>query len=89
MKKLITLILCVCFSFAVTGCNTTADNNSSAVSVVETHVSSEEQTSEIESSNTSSVVSTVPETFDITLTFLGDMILANQKDVSPSGRFSE
>ena len=89
MKRIITLILCVCFSFLVTGCNRTADNNSSAVSVVETPVSSEEQATEIESSYTSSVVSTVPETFDITLTFLGDMILANQKDVKPDGRFSE
>lgn len=89
MKKIITLLLCVCFSLTVTGCKSTADNNSSAVSVVDTLVSSTVQTSEIESSDTSSVVSTVPETFDITLTFLGDMILANQKGVSPSGRFSE
>ncbi len=30
-----------------------------------------------------------PQSFDITMTFLGDMILANQKDIDPTGRFSE
>ena len=83
MKKIFAIILSVAMVFSVSACEAADENTSSAVSVLETVVTETE-------SEISSVVSE-PEiqNFDIKLTFLGDMILAKQKDISPSGRFDE
>ena len=83
MKKIFAIILTVAMIFTFSACGTADENTSSAVSALETIASETE-------SEISSVVSE-PEiqNFDIKLTFLGDMILAKQKDISSSGRFDE
>ena len=83
MKKIFAIMLSVAMVFSVSACETADENTSSAVSVLKTVATETE-------SDISSVVSE-PEiqNFDIKLTFLGDMILAKQRDISPSGRFDE
>ena len=83
MKKLFAVILSVAMVLTLSACKTDDKDISSAVSTMETIASEPEP-------QVSSVVSE-PEVqnFDIKLTFLGDMILAKQKDISSSGRFDE
>ena len=68
------------------GCrNVTPVDSSSTDSVTESVAESVFEESFIPTTNPEPVEND----FDITLTFLGDMILANQKDVHPKGRFEE
>ncbi|MBO5321258.1 MAG: CapA family protein [Clostridia bacterium] len=86
MKRIITLLLVLTIGFGCVGCkNVTPTDSSSADSVTETVAESVFEESFIPSTNSEPIVNN----FDITLTFLGDMILANQKDVHPKGRFEE
>ncbi len=91
MKRILALILCVCICFGLVGCKTVVEDNSSAVSFVETFAAESSGTESTESSQIAylDVSSEAPQSFDITLSFLGDMILANQKDIDPNGRFNE
>lgn len=84
MKKaiILTLTLLMCLS----GCENSSisSDNSSFGSAANTFA-------ELVSSENNSEIETVekPENFNITMTFLGDMILANQIGVAPNGRFEE
>lgn len=94
MKKIFAIILAIAMVFSVSACGAADENTSSAVSTVETIVSKPEYdvssvVSELESDVSDVVSETVSQNFDIKLTFLGDMILANQRDISPKGRFEE
>ncbi len=91
MKRILALILCVCVCFGISGCKAVVEDNSSAVSFVEAIAAESSETQSTENSQITSlgVSSETPQSFDITLTFLGDMILANQKDIDPKGRFNE
>ena len=94
MKKIIAIILAIAMVFSVSACGAANENTSSAVSAVETIVSKPEYdvpsiVSEPDSNVSSAVSETVSQNFDVKLTFLGDMILANQRDIDPKGRFEE
>ncbi len=83
MKRIIAILLIFAIAFTVSACKTADEESSSAVSTVETIVNSP-------SSSTALLVSEPePEAFDIKMTFLGDMILAKQRDISSKGRFDE
>lgn len=83
MKKIFAIMLSVAMVFSVSACEAADENTSSAVSVLETVAT------ETESDISSAVSEPEIQNFDIKLTFLGDMILAKQKDISPAGRFDE
>ncbi len=85
MKRILTVLLILIMG--TVGCKPTltVSENSSTDSVAEAVTESIYE----ESSETVSVPEPQPQSFDITMTFLGDMILANQRDVAPKGRFEE
>ena len=88
MKRIITLLLVLTISLGCVGCKkTTPIDSSSTDSVTETVTESVFEESYVPpiESKPEPVISN----FNITLTFLGDMILANQKDIHPKGRFEE
>lgn len=86
MNRIITLLLILTIGMGCVGCKKATPTDSSSVDSVTSSVTeSVFEESFIPTTNPEPVVNN----FDITLTFLGDMILANQKDVHPKGRFEE
>lgn len=87
MKRIFTIILILLMGTVGCNQNVNSSDNSSLGSVTTAVTESVCEVSSRE--EVSSVPEPKPQNFDITLTFLGDMILANQKDINPKGRFSE
>ncbi len=95
MKKFISSILIICFILCVSGCKTKSDyknvnasqektENQSNISVTESEASKEESSIiEIPSKEPE------PETFNITLSFVGDTMLACLKNITTKGSFNE
>ncbi len=89
MKRILILVLVIIMGTVGCSKTDTSSENSSFGSVAYTAADSV-----IEESSVISIVSELepepqPQSFEITLSFLGDMILANQHGISPSGRFEE
>ena len=86
MRKIITYLLVLTMVVGCVGCrNLNSLDSSSIDSVTESVTESVFEESFIPTVTPEPVVNN----FDITLTFLGDMILAMQKGISPKGRFEE
>ena len=84
MKRSFTLLIALIMGICCVGCKENpVSETSSTDSVAQTVTESIYEESFV------SEVTPKPQNFDITLTFLGDMILAMQKDISPKGRFEE
>ena len=84
MKRSFTLLIALIMGICCVGCKENpVYETSSTDSVAQTVTESIYEESFVPE------VTPKPQNFDITLTFLGDMILAMQKDISPKGRFEE
>ncbi len=83
MKKLLAILLCCALIFGFTGCEASRTVSS------EVAASTNSAAPAVALQPEPAVYPEAPPNFQITLTFLGDMILANQQGVSSRGRFSE
>ncbi len=89
MKRIFILLLI--FTFGIVGCRQlpAMTDNSSLNSVTSSVTESVCEESSLPSPIPEAEPEPIPQNFDITMTFLGDMILANQRDIKPEGRFEE
>ncbi|MBQ6847884.1 MAG: CapA family protein [Clostridia bacterium] len=89
MKRIFTLLLIL--TMGIAGCRQMPplSDNSSIDSVTSTVTESIYEKNSLPSPIPEAEPEPVPQNFNITMTFLGDMILANQRDIKPDGRFEE
>ena len=87
MKRIFIILLI--FILGLVGCKQTPEDISSTDSVTDVVTESVYEESSMSESLPEPEPQPQVQNFDITMTFLGDMILANQKDISPKGRFTE